>query len=75
MYQANLQGSLVIIKEYVTFLIPLMWFKILIPDFETEQDPSGPSQVQKPLHVSWFLFAEKDFSLLGLPWVPKSRLK
>ena len=35
----------------------------------------GPSQVQKSLCVPCFLFAEKDFSLLGLPWVPKSRLK
>ena len=35
--------------------------------------PEGPSQVQKPLHVSNFLFVEKGFSLLDLPWVPKSK--
>ena len=52
-----------------------MWFKSLILDFEIEQDPAGPSWVQKPLHVSCFLFAKKGFNLLGLPWVPKSRVK
>ena len=35
----------------------------------------GPSQVQKHLRVPCSLLVEKGFSLLGLPWVPKSRLK
>ena len=41
---------------------------------EAEQDPLGPSWVQKPLCVPHFLFVVKGFSLLGLPWVPKSIL-
>lgn len=41
----------------------------------TEQGPGGPSWVQKPLHIPCFLFAEKSFSHLGLPWIPKSRHK
>lgn len=42
---------------------------------EMEQDPEGPFLTQKSLCVSCFLFVEEDFSLLGLPFVPKSRLK
>ena len=34
---------------------------------EAEQDPLGPSWVQKPLCVPHFLFVEKGFSLLSLP--------
>ena len=34
---------------------------------ETEQDPVGPSQLQKLFHVPCFLFVGKDFGLLGFP--------
>ena len=33
-------------------------------DFETKQDPVGPSQVQKPLYVLHFLFVEKKALVL-----------
>ena len=43
---------------------------------ETDQDPEGSSQVQKPLHVPHFLFERKKlFRFHGLHWVLKSRLK
>ena len=42
---------------------------------ETEQNPVGPSQVQKPLCVSCFLIVGKDLNLLGLPWVSENRLE
>ena len=44
---------------------------------EIKQDLVGTSCVQRPLHVPHFLFVggKKGFSLLGLPWVPKKRLK
>lgn len=42
---------------------------------EHDQDPLGPSEVQKPLHVSYFLFVEKGFRLLGLPSIPENRFK
>ena len=51
---------------------------------ETEQDSvfsklaiftAGPSQVQQPLLVPYFLYVKKGFSLLGLSWVPKRKLK
>ena len=34
-----------------------------------------PSQVQNPSYVLGFLFVEEGFSVLDLPWIPKSRLK
>ena len=42
---------------------------------EHDQDPLEPSEVQKPLHVSYFLLVEKGFRLLGLPSVPENRFK
>ena len=45
------------------------------PHIEIEQDPEGASWVQKPVHVLPFLFVEKGFCLLALPWVPKNRPK
>ena len=43
---------------------------------ETKQDPTGPSCVKKTRHVPHFFFIarKKDFSLLRLLRVPKSRL-
>ena len=35
----------------------------------------GPPGYKSPFISLHFLFVEKDFSLLGLPWVPNSRLK
>ena len=32
---------------------------------ETEQDPVDPAWVQKLLHFPYFLFVDKDLSLLG----------
>ena len=43
-------------------------------EFKNEQEPARTSLVQKVLHVPCFLFGEKSFSLLSLPWVPKNRL-
>ena len=40
---------------------------------ETEQNPVGPSQVQKPLCVSCFLIVGEDLNLPGLPWVSENR--
>ena len=36
-------------------------------NINAKQDPSGPSQVQKSIHIPHFLFVEKGFTLLGLP--------
>lgn len=66
-------------KTLLSFLIPSL--PLRIEEYqrevgsEPEQDPSEPSEAQKPLHVSYFLFVEKGFSLLGLPSVPENRFK
>lgn len=44
-------------------------FISFLHDSETQQDSAGASWVQKPLGALHFLFVEKRFSLLGLPWV------
>ena len=36
-------------------------------NIKAKQDPAGPSQVQKSIHVPHFLFVEKGFTLLGIP--------
>jgi hypothetical protein len=42
---------------------------------ETDLDPVGLSGIQSSFCVPHFLCSEKDFSLLGLPRIPKSRSK
>ena len=68
-------------QNFIPFLAPPLypWRLRSIKEkrgVETDQDPEGPSQVQKPLYVFHFLFVgKKDFSILGFSCVPKSRLK
>ena len=50
-------------------------FTLINHSTETEQDPVGPSWIQKPFHVPLLLFVEKDFSLQDLPRVPKDSLR
>ena len=40
-----------------------------------KQHSAKPSWAPKPLCISNFLFVETGFSVLGLSWVPKSRIK
>ena len=52
-------------KTLLSFLVPSL--PLRIEEYqrevgsEPEQDPSEPSEAQKPLHVSYFLFVEKGF--------------
>lgn len=63
---------------------PLAPNGVAVSGTETEQDSvlgklaifaAGPSQVQQPLLVPYFLYVKKGFSLLGFSWVPKWKLK
>ena len=51
-------------KTLLSFLVPSL--PLRIEEYqrevgsEPEQDPSEPSEAQKPLHVSYFLFVEKE---------------
>lgn len=66
-------------KTLLSFLAPSL--SLRIEDYQREagsehdQNPLEHSEVQKPLHISYFLFVEKGFSLLGLPSVPENRFK
>ena len=42
-------------------------------EIENKKDPLGISWEKNPLHIPHFLPVEKGCSLLGLPWISKSR--